>query len=69
MNFSLQLIATADCADGSDEPVGCVDSTLKLPARCKGDQCNNSMNTTAVCAAPEFYRCGMIVFDFLINAL
>ncbi|XP_031616659.1 prolow-density lipoprotein receptor-related protein 1 isoform X3 [Contarinia nasturtii] len=47
---------STDCVDGSDEPAGCVESALKRPSTCSGDQCNK-MNTTSICASPEFYRC------------
>lgn len=46
-----------DCTDGSDEPSSCVESGLKPPSKCEGDHCI-TMNTTASCDAPKFYRCG-----------
>lgn len=58
---------STDCNDGSDEPAGCVDSALKPPTTCSGDQCNKT-NTSSICASPEFYRCGnfFAYFFFLI---
>lgn len=48
---------SADCEDGSDEPLGCIDSTKKDTSKCNGDDCTN-LNTSANCTAPDFFRCG-----------
>lgn len=61
-NFILNI----DCADGSDEPIGCVDPTMKRPSKCSGDNCNTMNTTSAICASPEFYRCGRNAYPFIL---